>query len=98
MSGGGHAPHDDALSQPGARSIAAAATDPLEFSRPGKPTDNAFVESFNGHFREECLDQHWFVSLGEARQIIEAWRIDTTRSGRTGRWDSGHRRPWWKNC
>ncbi len=34
----------------------------LEFSRPGKPTDNAFVESFNGHFRAECLDQHWFAS------------------------------------
>ncbi len=48
----------------------------LEFSRPGKPTDNAFVESFNGHFRAECLDQHWFVSLEEARQMIEAWRID----------------------
>jgi putative transposase len=48
----------------------------LEFSRPGKPTDNAFVESFNGHFREECLDQHWFASLEEARQIIEAWRVE----------------------
>ncbi len=48
----------------------------LEFSRPGKPTDNAFVESFNGHFRAECLDQHWFASLEEARQIIEAWRIE----------------------
>jgi len=48
----------------------------LEFSRPGKPTDNAFVESFNGHFRQECLDQHWFASLEEARQIIEAWRIE----------------------
>jgi len=47
----------------------------LEFSRPGKPTDNAFVESFNGHFRAECLDQHWFASLEEARQVIEAWRI-----------------------
>lgn len=47
-----------------------------EFSRPGKPTDNAFVESFNGHFREECLDQHWFVSLEEARQVVEAWRIE----------------------
>jgi len=34
----------------------------LEFSRPGKPTDNAYVESFNGHFRAECLDQHWFAS------------------------------------
>jgi putative transposase len=48
----------------------------LEFSRPGKPTDNAFAESFNGHFRAECLDCHWFASLEEARQIIEAWRID----------------------
>ncbi len=48
----------------------------LEFSRPGKPTDNAFVESFNGHFRQECLDQHWFASLEEARQIIETWRIE----------------------
>lgn len=48
----------------------------LEFSRPGKPTDNAFAESFNGHFREECLDQHWFASLEETRQIVEAWRID----------------------
>ena len=48
----------------------------LEFSRPGKPTDNAFVESFNGHFRQECLDQHWFASLAEARRIIEAWRIE----------------------
>ncbi len=48
----------------------------LEFSRPGKPTDNAFVESFNGHFRQECLDQHWFASLEEVQQVIEAWRID----------------------
>ncbi len=47
----------------------------LEFSRPGKPTDNAFAESFNGHFRAECLDQHWFASLEEARQTIEAWRV-----------------------
>ena len=48
----------------------------LEFSRPGKPTDNAFAESFNGHFRAECLDCHWFASLEEARQMIEAWRLD----------------------
>jgi putative transposase len=48
----------------------------LEFSRPGKPTDNAFAESFNGRFRDECLDQHWFASLEEARQVIEAWRIE----------------------
>ena len=48
----------------------------LEFSRPGKPTDNPFIESFNGHFREECLAQHWFWSLEEARTAIEAWRIE----------------------
>jgi putative transposase len=47
----------------------------LEFSRPGKPTDNAFVESFNGHFRAECLDQHWFESVEEAKQATEDWRI-----------------------
>jgi putative transposase len=48
----------------------------LEFSRPGKPTDNAFIESFNGHFREECLAQHYFASLEEARSIIEDWRVE----------------------
>jgi putative transposase len=48
----------------------------LEFSRPGKPTDNAFAESFNGRFRDECLNQHWFASLEEARRIIEAWRVE----------------------
>jgi putative transposase len=48
----------------------------LEFSRPGKPTDNALVESFNGRFRDECLNQHWFASLEEARQTVEAWRIE----------------------
>jgi putative transposase len=48
----------------------------LEFSRPGKPTDNAFAESFNGRFRDECLDQHWFASLEEARATIEAWRAE----------------------
>lgn len=53
----------------------------LVFSRPGKPTDNPFVEAFNSRFRDECLDQHWFASLEEARQVIEAWRVDddTTR-------------------
>jgi putative transposase len=46
----------------------------LDFSRPGKPTDNAFVESFNGRLREECLNAHWFLSLEDARGKIEAWR------------------------
>jgi putative transposase len=46
----------------------------IDFSRPGKPTDNAFIESFNGTFRSECLSAHWFSSLTEARQLIEDWR------------------------
>ena len=43
---------------------------------PGKPTDNPFVESFNGSFRDECLNAHWFLSLEDAAEKIEAWRID----------------------
>ena len=43
---------------------------------PGKPIQNAFVESFNGRLRDECLNEHAFSSLAEARRIIEAWRID----------------------
>jgi putative transposase len=46
----------------------------IDFSRPGKPTDNAFVESFNGTLRAECLDTHWFSDPNEAKQLIEAWR------------------------
>jgi putative transposase len=46
----------------------------LDFSRKGKPTDNAYVESFNGRFRDECLNFHWFMSLADARDKIEAWR------------------------
>jgi putative transposase len=48
----------------------------LSFSRPATPTDNPFIESFNGRFRDECLDQHWFESLDEVRQILEDWRIE----------------------
>jgi putative transposase len=46
----------------------------IDFSRPGKPTDNAFCESFNGTFRSECLDTNWFSNLEDAKRIIEAWR------------------------
>ena len=46
----------------------------LDFSRPGKPTDNAFIEAFNGRFRAECLNAHWFLSLADAREKVEAWR------------------------
>ena len=50
----------------------------LVFSRPGTPTDNPFIEAFNGRFRQECLNQNWFASLDDARTIIEAWRMDYT--------------------
>lgn len=46
------------------------------FSRPGKPTDNCHIESFNGTFRYECLNSHYFVSLSEAKRIIEEWRTE----------------------
>lgn len=46
----------------------------LDFSRPGKPTDNAAVESFNGRLRQECLNASWFLSLADAQTKIEAWR------------------------
>jgi len=48
----------------------------LSFIRPGKPVENAFVESFNGHFRDECLNEHGFVSMRHARNLIEQWRIE----------------------
>jgi len=48
----------------------------MHYSRPGKPTDNPFVESFNGSFRDECLNAHWFLSLKDAKDKIEAWRKD----------------------
>lgn len=48
----------------------------LDFIRPGKPVENAVIESFNGRLRDECLNANVFVSLHDARQKIEAWRID----------------------
>lgn len=42
--------------------------------QPGKPNQNAYIESFNGRLRDECLNEHWFVSLAHARAVIEAWR------------------------
>ena len=46
----------------------------LDFSRPGKPTDNAFIEAFNGRFRAECLNAHWFLTLADAQEKLETWR------------------------
>jgi putative transposase len=48
----------------------------LNFIRPGKPIENAYAESFNGRLRDECLNTNWFVSLRQAREIIESWRED----------------------
>ena len=48
----------------------------LDFSRPGKPTDDAHAESFDAWVRAECLNQHWFLDLDDARAKVEAWRTD----------------------
>lgn len=48
----------------------------LHFIEPGRPTRNSFVESFNGKFRDECLNENWFRSLADAREKIEVWRVD----------------------
>lgn len=48
----------------------------LHFTRAGKPTDNCFAESFNGRFREECLNANWFADLADARRVIGNWRTD----------------------
>jgi len=51
----------------------------LDFIRPGKPTDNATIESFNGKLRTECLNQNWFLSLDDAQEKLDAWRLDYNR-------------------
>ena len=48
----------------------------LDFSRPGKPTDNAHIEAFNSVLRRECLSQHWFLDLEDAQQVLDRWRAD----------------------
>ena len=48
----------------------------IDFIAPGKPTQNRYVESFNGKLRDECLNEHWFTSLADARRILTAWRQD----------------------
>ena len=52
----------------------------IDFSRRGKPTDNAFIETFNGTLRDECLNLHWFDDIAQARVLIEAWRQDYNES------------------
>lgn len=52
----------------------------IDFSRPGKPTDNAHIETFNGSLRDECRNLHWFGSIAEARRLIELWRREYNES------------------
>jgi putative transposase len=52
----------------------------IDFSRPGKPTDNCFIETFNGSLRDECLNVHWFETLDDAVEKIEAWRVEYNES------------------
>ena len=66
----------------------------LDFSRPGKPTDNAFIESLNGKFRAECLNAHWFMSLDDARATCEAWRRDYNEVRPTARSATSRRSAW----
>ena len=58
----------------------------LKLIQAGKPTQNAFIESFNGRFRDKCLNDHWFTTLPEARILISAWRRDYNQHGRIVRW------------
>jgi putative transposase len=51
----------------------------LRFIQPGKPVQNAFIESFNGKLRDECLNEHWFTTLYDAREKVEAWRVEYNR-------------------
>ena len=48
----------------------------LDFSRAGKPMDNCLIAAFNGSVRRECLSQHWFASIAEAQEILDAWKLD----------------------
>jgi putative transposase len=52
----------------------------IDFSRPGNPTDNAYIETFNGTLRAECLDTHWFCTMEDAKETIEAWRREYNES------------------
>lgn len=50
----------------------------LDFTRPGKPTDNSYIESFNGRLRDECLNVSQFLSIEDAKEKVEVWRMDCT--------------------
>ena len=62
--------------RPGARRLGVQAPRPTLLIRPGKPVETAYVESFNGRFRDECLNEHRFVMMAQARRVIDRWRIE----------------------
>ena len=64
----------------------------LHFIEPGQPVQNCFIESFNDKFRDECLNEHWFLGLYDARQKIETWRVSTIASGPIARSATSPRR------
>ena len=68
--------HGPSVSIASARRLGLSSGVQLDFIRPGKPVENAFIESFNGRLRDECLNVHQFASLAEAQTIIETWRLD----------------------
>src|SRR5687767_6047560 len=67
------------MSRPTLRSIANTGVAEAATVEPGTPIQNAFVESFQGYVRDECLDQHWRLGLGDTRHTVEAWRQDDHR-------------------
>ena len=60
----------------------------LDFSRPGKPTDNAFIEAFNGRLSEECLNENWFLSLEDAIGKVTSWRREYNKQRTHGSLDN----------
>lgn len=68
----------------------------LDFSRPGKPTDNAHIESFNASLRRACLSQHWFTDLADAERTLRAWREEYNNVRPHS--SSGHHPPAYSGC
>ncbi|MFP3756253.1 transposase [Cupriavidus sp. SIMBA_020] len=62
------------------------------FIRPGRPVENDYIESLNGRFRDECLNDHWFLLLRRARATIQAWRDEYNGQDRTAAWAGSRRR------
>ena len=66
----------------------------LEFIQPGKPVQNAYVESFNGRLRDECLNANWFTNLRDARRKVETWRLDYNQQVCVAHWTTCRLQIW----